>query len=226
MRHLNKYYPFDESNFREFFESEYKIRLNNIGLDGAVRLFEAFSLLPKRLLTDLIDTIDIDASLGTPMEYFPNHGRWDAESDTMYLNPKVLEQPEDPKHLILHEIGHAIDHELGMVSMKKTWRALSGWTQKPEGITFAQRSNRDYVEHGDYERLKIEEDSRMAMSHWWHLKSAAFVRFYAARSPKEDLAESFAYYVMGETSRFEDCPEKAKFVKTNILTHKKERGEQ
>lgn len=227
MQHLKKYYPFDELNFREFFESEYKIRLGTIDFEEAVRLFEAFSFLPKRLITDLIDNIDIDTSLGKPMKFFPNHGRWDTESNTMYLNPEVLKhEPDESKHLILHEVGHAIDSELGMISLTKAWRSLSGWTQRPEGITFSQRGDKSYLEHGNYKRLKIEEDSHLILTNWWHLKDAHFVRWYAERNPKEDLAESFSYYVLDEMDRFTDCPEKAKFIKSKMLTFKKERGEQ
>jgi hypothetical protein len=218
MQHLSKYYPFDEHGYKEFFESEYGIKLGSINFEESCRLFDAFNMLPKKFFIGTIKLIEIDPSLGKPLKVYPNHGRWEEDFKAMYLNPEVLKhEPTESIHLILHETGHAIDAGMDNISLKKAWRNMSGWTQSPPGITQQEKSNQAYLEHDDYRRLKIEEDQQLLVSNWWYDKDAHFVREYASRNPKEDFAESFAYYVMRELNRFKDCPEKARFIRDEVI---------
>jgi Ca2+-binding RTX toxin-like protein len=73
------------------------------------------------------------------------------------------------EHLILHEIGHYWDEEYD----KDGWWALSGWEKTP----------------ADTSGMGHE-----AGSAYWYDEDAQFVSDYAATSPADDFAESFANY--------------------------------
>jgi len=81
----------------------------------------------------------------------------------------------------LHEIGHKWDEESGYWN---AWKSLSGWTQT---IPTGQASYYTYVMNNG------------SWSGWYFLKSRYdnFTRDYARTNPKEDFAESFAAYFMG-----------------------------
>jgi hypothetical protein len=218
LKHISPYLPFDENDYKDFFEKEYTAQLGAITFDEAKVIFHAFKILPKKLVRDLVNRIEFDPSLGKSKHVFPNHGRWEDNFGTMILNRSVIDlEPNESLHLIIHEIGHALDHKLGDMSKTPAWLELSGWTLDPPGITPRQKSDRNYLHHGRYRRLRIEETGLYSVSEWWYNEDADFVRWYAKRNPQEDFCESFAYYVIEEMDRFKGCPLKAEFIKNKVL---------
>lgn len=222
MRHLKRieeFRPFDSEDYEDYFEKEWHCQLVNIPYGEARTLYDAFVLVPRKLIRNVIDQVAFDPGLGMSDRFFPNHGRWDDDNKIMYLNRTVFDlEGKEALHLITHEVGHAVDSHMGDISTNdKTWLGFSGWTQTPSDITPVQQSDDNLTEFGKYERLKIEEDDLLMVSEWWHLKDASFVRWYASRNPMEDMAESFSYCVLGENDRFAGCGDKRKYVKERML---------
>lgn len=217
MKHISPYYPFDEDDYKEFFDKEYATQLGAITFDEAKIIFNGFRLIPKKILKNLINRIEFDPSLGKSKKIYPNHGRWEDNFSTMYLNRSVIDlEPMESIHLLIHEVGHALDHKLNDLSKTDEWMNLSGWTTDPPGITPLQKSNKDYLHHGRFRRLKIEEKGLYSVSEWWFNGDADFVRWYASRNPQEDFCESFAYLIMEEYDRFKGCRDKLNFIKKII----------
>lgn len=222
MKHISLYYPFDEDDYKDFYYKEYKTQLGAITFDEAKIIYNGFRLIPNGLLRNLVNIIEFDPSLGKSNKTYPNHGKWEDNFGTMFLNRSVIDlEQKESVHLVTHEVGHALDHKLGDLTKGKEWMDLSGWTMDPEGITTLQKSNDNYLAHGDYKRLKIEENGLYSVSEWWFKQDAEFVRWYGKRNPQEDFCESFSYYIMGEMDRFKHCPKKADFIKNKVLTSAK-----
>lgn len=220
MKHISPYYPFDENDYKKFFEKEYSVQLGSISFPESKIIFNGFRLVPRNLINKLISRIEFDPSLGKSKKIYPNHGRWENNFATMFLNRGVIDlEPAESIHLIVHEIGHALDHKLNNISKTQEWLDLSDWTTDPPGITPVQKSDSDYLHQGKYRRLRIEEKSLLSVSEWWYDEDADFVRWYAKRNPQEDFCESFAYYIIGEMNRFKGCEDKAEFIKNNVLTY-------
>lgn len=242
MKRLISYYPFDETNFEAFFVKEFGTQLNTVEFEEAKHIYDAFHMLPKHLIKGLITIIEFDPSLGSSKRFYPNHGRLECnappklsgqsriEQDEngninaiMHLNRDVFKnEPDEIKHLVLHETGHAVDHKLGIVSRMKLWLSFSEWTVDPQGIPADQRRNKNYLKHAEFERLRIQDGNMLSVSDWWFNSNASFVRWYAKRNPAEDFAESFAYYVLGEKNRFTWCEDKYKYIKEHVINHNEE----
>jgi hypothetical protein len=217
LKYIIKYYPFNENSYKKFFEKKYGTQLETVSFEESKVIYSAFELIPIKILKDLVSILQFDPSLGKSKEFFPNHGRWEDNFKTMVLNRNVIDlEPEESKHLIIHEIGHAIDNKLGNISKTEEWLNISGWTDNPSGITMIQKSDKNYLDHKNFKRLRIKENGLLSVSSWWYDENAGFVRWYAERNPEEDFAESFAYYILEKMDRFKDCKEKSKFIK-NIL---------
>lgn len=220
MKHISPYYPFDENTYKDFFEKEYTCQLGAVTFDEAKVIFNGFRLVPKKLIKKLINIIEFDPSLGSSKKFYPNHGRWEDNFSTMFLNRSVIDlEPMESVHLIIHEIGHALDHRLGDITKTPDWLNLSGWTLDPPGISQVQKTDKNFIHGGEYSRLKIQEKGMYSVSDWWYKENANFVRWYAKRNPQEDFCESFAYLVMEEINRFKGCEDKAKFIKDNVLVY-------
>lgn len=218
MKHVKEYLPFDKDNYRNFFQSNYEIKLGSVSFEESKIIFEAISKVSKKIIKGLIKIIDFDPSLGTPKDIFPNHGRWEDNFKTMFLNRKVIDLDKDEaNHLIIHEIGHAYDHKLGEISKTKEWLELSGWTENPPALNIKQKSDPHFVKHGAFERLKIQDDNLYSISNWWFLKGTGFVRWYAKRNPSEDFAECFSFYVLKEKDKFEDCMDKYEYIEKILI---------
>jgi hypothetical protein len=217
MKHISPYYPFDKDTYKDYFSKEFKVQLGAILFDEAKVIYNAYRLVPRKISVGLVGSIEFDPSLGKSKKVYPNHGRWEDNFKTMFLNRGVIDlEPAESKHLIIHEMAHALDHKLGDLSKTDGWLNLSGWTDSPPGLTPLQRSDNDFLHYEKYRRLKIEEDGKYSVSDWWYDEDADFVRWYAKRNPQEDFCESFSYYILGEMNRFNGCEDKLEFIKNAV----------
>lgn len=223
MKHISKYHPFDENNYKEFFVKEFGTQLGAVEFHEASVIYDAFKMIPKKIIKNLVSILDFDPALGQSKKIYPNHGRWEDNFSTMYLNRSVIDlDPEESMHLIIHEVGHGLDHKLGDISKTEDWLKLSGWTMQPPGISTLDKSDHDCLLYKHFRRLKIEEKGFYTVSDWWYDENAHFVRWYASRNPQEDFCESFAYYlILGEKERFKECEDKKDFIRDRVMTYER-----
>lgn len=156
------------------------------------KLLEALRRLPAPLITACgIKDLGFK-DLGVSKEYYPNHGLY--VDSKLFLNTQNIDDPQvfqDPSgrlldrfdHTLYHEMGHGIDEKLGNASMQDAWMSLSGWSPKPFP--------------GGLKIIIREEGSPDLTDDWYYDSKAAFPRFYAKRTPYEDYADCFAFYVSG-----------------------------
>jgi hypothetical protein len=145
-----------------------------------------------------IKSISFD-DLGPSKEYYPNHGKY--VNNTLILNDQLLKDPlliidSDNGSIInkfdqtlYHELGHGWDEAQGEesdLSLKNDWQELSGWSKYPKpGL----------------KRIHIKENGTPeVVGDYYYSPYARFTRFYAKRSPWEDWADSFSYYIGGAKS--------------------------
>ena len=136
----------------------------------------------------------------------------------MTLNPSIFKFKKEFENgvddvpyklfVIVHEIGHCIDH-IEKVSFSKKWQSISGW----------KKCDRDEVIPKGYDRYiekrKGREKAGPKKSNWIHKEDADFCRKYSSRNPREDFADSFAFAVFKVWNKFkgEGGKEKLEIVK-------------
>jgi hypothetical protein len=159
------------------------------------QIYNALQPIPSELLKSCgVPLINIKY-LGPNKPFYPNHGYYSEADKSITLNTDIFvspDQPDDfydfrgyfisrPVQTLYHELGHAFDAVKDGLSLKPEWLSLSGWSKEPkEGL----------------KRLIInEKDSPKIIGEWYYDPSAGFTRFYGKRSPHEDLADCFAFYI-------------------------------
>lgn len=162
-------------------------------------LQEALTRVPVALIKACgIETLQFK-DLGISKEYYPNHGYYVA--NTLVLNSQLKEDPNSYKddsgkimdkfeQTLFHELGHGYDAKEGLLSDKKEWLELSGWSEKPK--------------KGLKKVIIDEPGSPKVEGEWYFDPKASFTRFYAKRNPWDDFADSFCYYVFGMKSFLPD----------------------
>lgn len=148
-----------------------------------------------------VKTLYLD-DMGRSCKRFPNHGYYMESDVSVTLNVNIFLDPDQSEdfitnqgyisrqdHTFQHELFHGFDHFNATngkdLSVQPEWIELSGWSEKP---------------YPGSEQLIIKEPGMPdVIGEWFHSKDASFPRFYAARSPWEDLADSAVFYIAGLT---------------------------
>jgi len=176
-------------------------------------LRKAFSHFNKKFLKNKIDKITLEDLGGV-------HGKWreTPKKNQMILNPSIFDFTKEfdndignipyKEFVIVHEIGHCIDH-IEKVSYSKKWQSISGW----------KKCERDEKIPDEYERYIEKRPGREKAgpkkSNWVYKEGSHFCRKYSSRNPREDFADSFAFAVFKNYKRFNSsgCKEKLEIVK-------------
>lgn len=130
------------------------------------------------------------------------HGRWrqTPKKRWMFLNPRIFdfkrrfkdEDTDIPYALftVVHEIAHCVDH-IEKISFSKKWQAISGWKKCDINEEIPDGYKR-YIEKRPGRKLAGHKKSN-----WIYKKDADFSRKYTSRNPREDLADSLAFFILG-----------------------------
>lgn len=186
--------------------------------DGHCILREIAEILrpiPQDLVRNCgITRLLIRNDMGPNKPYYPNHGYF--TGDQVALNADIFYHPDlpddffdhhgyfvtRPQQTLIHELAHGYDKYNGNLSLKEDWLKLSDWSEnfKP-GL----------------KRLIINEKrAPKIVGEWFYNPEAGFTRFYAKRSPSEDFADSFAFYVGGLKNK---VPKIKRIYIENLLDH-------
>lgn len=176
-------------------------------------LIKAFKYFNTKFIKNKIHKIKLEDLGGV-------HGKWKdtPKKKLMILNPSIFDFKKDFENgindvpyklfVIVHEIGHCIDH-IEKVSYSKKWQAISGW----------KKCDRDEVIPDGYDRYIEKRPGRERAGHkksnWVYKEGSDFCRKYSSRNPREDFADSFAFAVFKVWSKFkgEGGKEKLDIVK-------------
>lgn len=176
-------------------------------------LIKAFKYFNAKFIKNKIHKIKLEDLGGV-------HGKWKdtPKKKIMILNPSIFDFKKDFENgindvpyklfVIVHEIGHCIDH-IEKVSYSKKWQAISGW----------KKCDRDEVIPDGYDRYIEKRPGRERAGHkksnWVYKEGSDFCRKYSSRNPREDFADSFAFAVFKVWSKFkgEGGKEKLDIVK-------------
>lgn len=199
----------------EDFEKDFDTELDPKFEISQIKLLrKAFSHFNKNFLKNKIDKITLE-DLGA------THGRWKEteKKKEMFLNPSTFDLKKDfandigdipyKEFVIVHEIGHCIDH-IEKVSYSKKWQSISGW-KKCERDEKIPDGYKRYIER----RLGKGKEGKKK-SNWIYKEDAKFCRKYSSKTPREDFADSFAFAVFKNYKRFgssPECKEKLEIVK-------------
>jgi len=177
---------------KERIQADYGVEVDSNDVVQIPKLLESLSRLPHLLVRVCgIKSLGFKDQ-GVSKEYYPNHGYYVA--DQLVLNTQLLDDPQvfidhsgrtldRFEHTLYHEMGHGFDEHQKDAALQPDWLELSGWSKDP---------------HPGLLRVTINEDgSPELVGDWWYSPSAVFPRFYAKRSPWEDYADCFSFYVGG-----------------------------
>lgn len=188
--------------------------ISEIGL-----LRKCFSRFHKDFLKNRIKSIEIGKDLDGV------HGKWksDGKDGVMLLNPSIFEFKKEmgdglhdvpyKEFVIIHEIGHCIDH-IEKISFSKKWQAISGWKRCPIDTKIPE----GYVRY--IEKRPGREKAGHKKSNWISKDGSDFCRKYSSRNPREDFADSFAFAVFAIDNKFKGDGGKRKLEIINNLLKK------
>ena len=179
-------------------------------------LRKAFGHFNRKFLKNKVQKIILD-DLGAV------HGRWKNTPKKKYmtLNPSIFDFKKEfengakdipyKEFVIVHEIGHCIDH-VEKISFSKKWQAISGWKKCDVNDVIPDGYDR-YIE-----RRPGKGKVGKKKSNWVYKEGSDFCRKYSSKNPREDFADSFAFAVFKDYSKFkgEGCKEKLDILKKLI----------
>jgi len=197
-------------NLLPILKSETIIPLEGFTPEQSVRIEKILAKVPKNIVAGTFSKIAMDADMGDGEKYRA-YGRYDSKTKIMMISPKAFktnQEFDDGKnkmskleHVISHEIAHYIDLNHG-ISEDPEWLKLSGWSQKPET--------------DEHVMMVIPQEGKDNLkSGWYYNKNSDFPRWYGKRSPRDDFAECFAFYVGGLYDRFKD-KNKLNYIKNKM----------
>ena len=221
MKHLSSFKLFEKKEEKtkaqemiEDFKKEFGTELDEkFEVEQIELLIKAFKFFNEKFIKNKIHKIKLEDLGGV-------HGKWKdtPKKKNMTLNPSIFKFKKEFENgvddvsyklfVIVHEIGHCIDH-IEKVSFSKKWQAISGW----------KKCDRDEVIPKGYDRYiekrKGREKAGPKKSNWVHKEDADFCRKYSSRNPREDFADSFAFAVFKVWNKFkgEGGKEKLEIVK-------------
>ena len=103
-------------------------------------------------------------------------------------------------YILIHELGHLMDFSYGVTSQDWMYNSTTSWSElswKYWGSALPAQSFKNIKKLCFYnckEENKIESDELEEM--YRGLMNSNFISFYSTVNPKEDFAESFAYYIL------------------------------
>lgn len=191
-----------ESYWEERFKETYGIIIDtNNGRDPLIlrETYQILSLMPIDLVKACgVTKLSFRDDMGPNEKYTPNHGYYLHADRSVTMNTDIYYHPDKvddfydhtgyflsrPIQTLLHEFGHAADQNLigkGELSLKSDWLKLSGWSEEPKpGL----------------KKLIIDvPGSPKIIGDWFYSPESKFTRFYGKRSPWEDWADCWAYYI-------------------------------
>jgi hypothetical protein len=221
MKHLSSFKIFEKKEEKtkaqemiEDFKKEFGTELDDkFEVEQIELLIKAFKFFNEKFIKNKIHKIKLEDLGGV-------HGKWKdtPKKKNMTLNPSIFKFKKEFENgvddvpyklfVIVHEIGHCIDH-IEKVSFSKKWQSISGW----------KKCDRDEVIPKGYDRYiekrKGREKAGPKKSNWVHKEDADFCRKYSSRNPREDFADSFAFAVFKVWNKFkgEGGKEKLEIVK-------------
>jgi len=74
--------------------------------------------------------------------------------------------------------------------------------------------------NGELRRLVMEGESE----NWWFNEDAGFCRWYAKRSPADDWAEHFSFFLLGIDRKNPDLQKKYDFIEKFLESEAKKQG--
>jgi len=180
--------------FKNDYETDLDSKLEPYQIDI---IKEAFSYFNKKFIKNKIRKIILKDLGGV-------HGRWTntPKKHHMTLNPTIFDfkrQFENVPYsvfIIVHEIGHCIDH-VEKISFSKKWQAISGWKKCDINDRIPEGYDR-YIE-----KRKGREEAGPKKSDWVYKEGSNFCRKYSSRNPREDFADSFAFAIFKDYDKFE-----------------------
>lgn len=186
----------------EDFEEEFGTELDENFTAAQIELLKkAFRHFDKKFLKNKVHKIMLEDLGGV-------HGRWKdtPKKKHMTLNPSIFDFKKEfengiedipyQEFVIVHEIGHCIDH-IEKVSYSKKWQSISGWKKCDINDRIPEGYDR-YIE-----KRKGREAAGHKKSGWVYKEGSKFCRKYSSRNPREDFADSFAFAVFKCWRKFE-----------------------
>lgn len=166
------------------FNHKQKQKLNDI-------LKKLISFFGQQEVNDSFRKVILDNSLITNNKQ-KIAGRFNKKEKILKVNPEIFDTEDFSdtqnrmsklEHLIYHEFGHALDNKYGF-SNDKYFLRIAGWT-KDKNVNNTE--------------LNINKNER-----WFYDPDYQFSRWYAKTSPRENLAEDFAFYFGGLYNRLDE----------------------
>lgn len=204
MRHLLRWSVYESVEEKEVtravekeikrFKSKWEIELDKTFTLREIKVIsEGLSYYNTKFIKNRIDKI-IRKDMGAV------RGRWKntEKKKWMFLNPKIFNFKKRWKNqdvdipyaifTVVHETAHCIDY-LERISFSKEWQSISG---------FKKCDIHDKVPDG-YIRYIERRPGRKGpkKSEWIHKEDSNFCRKYSSKNPREDFADSLAFYVLG-----------------------------
>ena len=186
---------------------------NNIKLVGFTGPEEeALRAMLSRIPPDLFFAVDV---IQSAKELNAKHGKYIPDEKKIMFNPNnlVLRQRFGKgdgwllhaELTVVHEVGHSLYDNLSPEE-KQRWLKISGWMKgSKEGQAPA------YVE--------TRPGWDAYTSEWTHKAGAKFPRYYAEKSPNEDFADSFGFFILSKAHQIGDA--KRKFFEDYLKDHVK-----
>lgn len=186
------------------FKNDFGTDLDRGFTPAQVRLFrKCFSIFNRKFIKNKVKVVVLADDLGGV------RAQWSNDKRLFRLNPRVFGFKKKmagvsyPEFVIMHELSHCVDYQ-ERISFGSEWRSLSGW--KKCGLD-------EKVPEGYFRYVELRPGREKAghkKSDWISREGSSFCRKYSSRNPREDFADSMAFFILGDMSKFESDEGKRK----------------